>query len=185
MNGVWRPDAGKGQRPWGHPQGRAAATSLSCTSKPTVCSEELRSPSLGETDVPLMARRKMLHVEDAEGGRGCGVSSLWPPREWERPAPMSHPPFPVDCESRPLTGSFTCQGSGVGRPIKGLPPITYGPPKPNGTTVLLAKWGLGQSFSRGTAVPLGSGSRVGSVGSGHATPHRRHLGERRHHWSTS
>lgn len=62
MNGVWRPDAGKGQRP--------AATSLSHTSKPTVCSEELRSPSLGETDGPLMVRRKMLHVEDAEGGRG-------------------------------------------------------------------------------------------------------------------
>lgn len=60
----------KGPAAQGHGQGRAAATSLSHTSKPTVCSEELRSPSLGETDGPLMVRRKMLHVEDAEGGRG-------------------------------------------------------------------------------------------------------------------
>lgn len=83
---------------------------------------------------------------------------------------MSHPPFPMDCESRPLTGSFTSQGVVLGVQSRVYHRSLTGPPKPNGTTVLLAKWGVGQSFSRGPAMSRGGGSRVGSVRA-LATPH--------------
>ena len=78
----------------------------------------LVAPSHRETDVPLMVRRKDAVQRGWRRGSGekesppCGhVSSLWPPREWERPHSTTSS-ISSALGSQPTTGAFICPGNG-------------------------------------------------------------------------
>lgn len=82
---------------------------------------------------------------------------------------MSHPPFPMDCESRPLTGSFTSQGVVLGVQSRVYHRSLTGPPKPNGTTVCWLRGGWASRSAGAQPCPVAAGA--GSAQWALATPH--------------
>ena len=97
----------------------------------------------------------MLHVEDAEEGAGYGVSSRGQPGSG-RDQRQRHTLRLQGAVNQTHRWSLHLQGGGIGRPLRGLPGITYWPLKPRGTPVLLAEWGVGQYFCGGPAMSCGS-----------------------------
>ena len=112
--------------PWGSEAGEegllpAWPSWLIWTSKPRVCSEDAGRSLPRRDRCPFDGEKKGCCTERMEEGDRekespppCGhVSSLWPPREWERPH-SGHPPSPVFREANPPLGSSPLQGMGGG-----------------------------------------------------------------------
>ena len=110
--------------PWGSEAGEegllpAWPSWLIWTSKPRVCSEDAGRSLPRRDRCPFDGEKKGCCTERVEEGDRekespphCGhVSSLWPPREWERPHSGTSSISSVQ-GSQPTTGVFTSLGNG-------------------------------------------------------------------------